>query len=86
VICGRYAASQNGVEINSTKLDNRHVNGHDFSVNKNDSGLVLTDYEDLKKTGFLEVASCSTFSRLTFEDVSIHYSAYNLAGLKIYLE
>jgi len=72
VICGRYDVTQNGVEINYKEPEYRHVNGHDLPVNRSDGGLVLIDYEDLKKTGYLEVAYHPAFSWLYSLEIFQH--------------
>lgn len=69
VICGKHVtangSAEQGVEINymepGNRLPERPVNGYDLSVSRNDGGLVLTDYEDLKKTGYLEVVTVLPF-------------------------
>ncbi|KAG0576309.1 hypothetical protein KC19_5G070800 [Ceratodon purpureus] len=63
VICGKHGttngSADQGVEINymepGHRLLERPVNGYDLSVSRNDGSPVLSDYEDLKKTGCLEV-------------------------------
>ena len=63
VICGKSAAA-NGSSGQGGEMKRplkRPVNSHHLSGNRNDRGLVLTDYEDLKKTGYLEVVTVLSF-------------------------
>lgn len=76
VICGRHVTqngrSDSGVESHYKEPENRPGNGHN-------GGLVLTDYENLKKTGYLEVAHCPPFS------MTIFFMAHSLEMALIHL-
>ena len=78
VICGKRAAangsSGQGLEINRPLK--RPVNGHDLSGNRNDGGLVLTDYEDLKKTGYLEVVTVLSFDANNVMAYSLKFCSF----------
>lgn len=54
VICGKHVTQSNlseqGVEINNKERGSQHLE-------RNDGGIVPIDYEDLKKTGYLEVVN-----------------------------
>lgn len=71
-------SSYQGMEINYKEPGNRPLErpgyDHDYSANRNDGGLLLTDYEELKKTGYLEVVTCHCLAFLR-EYIVMAYSS-----------